>query len=199
MIEKEVRGFLNKDDFDSKLGAFEQKFGVPKKSRRLSITFADYDNLTLETKIRITNGVCEVVQKVGEFTALEREEITVSLVNANEDVVFGLYKTYRNFLKDVKNPMLTLIQHQNFVFLTDMFEIKLYRQFGNSEFYAFEVESLVDMDNIELDNFCNKNDLLIDENYNNKDLIKIRNTKVNMDMKNISDTDIRAIIRSYLV
>jgi len=173
--------------------------GNPNESKRVSLAIADYDNLTLETKIRITNGKAEVVQKVGEFTATDREEITIKLENLNSEALVDLFRTYKNFLNDKVSPMLTLIQHENYVFKNDRVEVKLFRQFGNDEFFAFEVEALVEMDDSELDKFCADNGLRVDPDYNNYDSIQNRNSKVNIDLGSIDSKELKSIFDRYPV
>lgn len=198
MLEKEIRGFIEKDKFKFVINHFTDQLGNPKYSKRLSLAIADYQNLTLETKIRITNGKAEVVQKVGDFTAVDREEITIVLTTLTSAELVDLYKTYRNFLKDINEPMLTLIQHENYVFSNERIEIKLFRQFGNDEFFAFEVEALVEMEDIELENFCKDNKLIVDENYNDLKSIQKRNNRVNVELATLTDEELQDILDSYL-
>lgn len=198
MLEKEMRGFITADTFESTIDRFTESLGQPKYSKRLSLALADYDNLTLETKIRITNGEAEVVQKVGDFTAIDREEITIKLNSFESERLVDLYKTYRNFLKDVGNAMLTLIQHENYVFADDRFEVKLFRQFGKNEFFAFEVEALSEMSDSELEEFCVQNNLVVDHNYNDFDSIQKRNSKVNIDLHALPEKDLEVIINEYI-
>lgn len=198
MIEKEIRGFIEKGEFEFTIERFAALLGSPKESKRVSLAIADYDNLTLETKIRITNGKAEVVQKVGEFTATDREEITIKLENLDSEALVDLFKTYKNFLNDKVNPMLTLIQHENYVFKNDRVEVKLFRQFGNDEFFAFEVEALVEMDDSELDTFCLENGLIVDPEYNNYDSIQKRNSKVNINLGNLDSKELKSILDKYL-
>ncbi len=48
MVEKEVRGYIKKEDFPIKLKELEEKFGKVKKSRKLTFAFADYDDYKKE-------------------------------------------------------------------------------------------------------------------------------------------------------
>ncbi|BCX13984.1 MAG: hypothetical protein KatS3mg085_516 [Candidatus Dojkabacteria bacterium] len=198
MIEKEIRGFIEKGEFEFTIEKFTALLGSPKISKRVSLAIADYDNLTLETKIRITNGKVEIVQKVGEFTATDRQEITIKLENLNSKALVDLFRTYKNFLKDKKNPMLTLIQHENYVFNNDRFEVKLFRQFGNDEFFAFEVEALIEMEDSELEKFCKENGLIVDPLYNSYDSIQERNSKVNINLEDIDPKELESILDKYL-
>lgn len=198
MLEKEIRGFIVKENFQSHIDKFTKMLGQSKLSKRLSLAIADYSKLDLETKVRITNGKTEVVQKVGDFTAVDREEITIKLENQSAEDVLNLFKTYKNFVRDTEKPMLTMIQHENYVFSNDRIEIKLFRQFGNDEFYAFEVEALVEMLDEELENFCEENDLIVDVNYNNLESVQVRNSKVNTELTSIGDQDLLEVIKKYL-
>jgi len=198
MIEKEVRGFIRKKNFKSKINYFTEVSGKPKYSKRLSLALADYEDLSLETKIRITNGSPEIVQKVGDFTAVDREEITITLSQSTSKDLFNLYKTYRNFQRKINKPMLTIIQHENYVFSNSRVEVKLFRQFGNEEFFAFEVEALTDMEDSELESFCIDNNLQIDIDYNDLNSVQERNNKVNIDPAKISDAELIELLDSYL-
>lgn len=198
IIEKEVRGYIDQVEFVALVNRFKTQFENYKFTKRLSITLADYDKLDVETKIRITNGKTEVTQKLGDFTAVNREEITIHMNNPEASDILNLYKSYKNFLKDAENPMLTLIQHENHIFENDKFEVKLFRQFGNSEFYAFEVESLIDMEDEELEKYCDENNLKVDPNYNDYESVQKRNTEVNIDLVPLEDSKFLDIIEQYL-
>lgn len=78
-IEVEIRGPLTKDEFD-KLDTFLQKEGVFKqKKERVLIDYSSgMENRTKDIRIRETNGVPEIVLKLGSWGGTEsREEISI--------------------------------------------------------------------------------------------------------------------------
>ena len=77
-MEDEIIGEINKEIFIQKKHEFTQLFGEPILKRRLGLMVFDRNNPKVDTRIRITNGSAEIMQKViksedgqGHFQKLE--------------------------------------------------------------------------------------------------------------------------------
>lgn len=185
MNEREVRGYVDSTDFDRIVSGNKSRFGEFKYSRRLSFAIADNDSLDLETKIRVTDGEVDITQKLGDFNSIDREEFTVELGKLEPTLIVDLFITYRNLSRDIKNRFMVLIQHENYIFRSENYELKLFRQFGKDEFHAFELEALQDLEVNELYDICKSLGLVIDHGFNNRQSVIERNDRVNinLDMK----------------
>ncbi len=142
MLEQEAWGQLTKKQFDLLIEKFTQRFGEPTRHRRLSISFWNHQHNEVDTRIRITDGQGEVMQKIGKWdnaTNWDRTERYLKL-SSDADQVFNAYKILRQLLPS--HEPCQMIQHDNYVFKTADFEIKLSHQIGKSDKYNFEVETL---------------------------------------------------------
>lgn len=197
MVEKEVRGYIKKEDFPIKLKELEEKFGKVKESRRLTFAFADYDDYKLETKIRLTDKNLEITQKEGHFNALERNEIFIDLKKVSAEIVLNFIKVFSNLLKNVNNPLEIFFYHESYIFINDGFEIKVGRQFGKNEFYFFEVEEL-NPGSKDIKTICKEYGLIIDEDFNEYKTVLKRNNEVNLLISDYSDEELIEIIKNYI-
>ena len=194
--ELEVWGELKKTDFLFYLKDFENKFGKPKKIKRLSISFWDPDlSKDIDTRIRITDGEAEIMQKVGKWENeehLDMEEISLNLPKDVEQI-FNVYKILHNLY--VKKYPPRLIQFESFIFDTDEYELKFAKQFGKSSRYLFEVElkgkeNLREItDSLGLSDYIRKTDSEFWVKWNRD---------VNLDCGSLSDREIRSLITKYL-
>jgi hypothetical protein len=201
MNELELRGYIQKEDFDKLIQYFTRLFGEkPVEKKRLSIGYGDYDDLTIETKIRITNGKVDVTQKVGGFNDANREEIESNLSFESTEDVYNLHLSCENLIRKVENPMFILIQHENYIFRDDHTELKLFRQFTEAnEFFAFEIESLnEDTDEASLREFVAEHNLEVAEDYNTKESILKRNRMYNENPSELDKGILIEIIKRYL-
>lgn len=150
MREKESWGLLTKSEFFEFLSKFKKKFGKSKKYKRLGISFWDPStNKHLDTRIRITNGKPQIMQKIGKWenrSELDFKEILIDL-DKNPEQVFRAYLILSNIIGKRKNCR--FIQHENYIFNTTDFEIKLGKQFGKSVKYIFEIEAKNNKVNLE--------------------------------------------------
>jgi Trp operon repressor len=86
-FETEVLGFLTKKQFEKFIDILNARIGKARRTKRLSIQITDYAKQDLDTRIRITNGEAEIMQKVGDWNAKTREEISVMLPTI-PDIIF---------------------------------------------------------------------------------------------------------------
>lgn len=97
--EKELLTILAKDEYVQVLTRFKNEFGEPKVQKRLSLQSDDYGQSDIDTRIRITNGKAELMQKIGDWKNItkgkSRTEVSIPLPS-DSDVVAGLYRIIRN-------------------------------------------------------------------------------------------------------
>lgn len=139
MLEKEIWGELTVKEFQEGLTLLSKKFGNPNEKRRLSIEVSDWDNQSLSTRIRVTDGEVELMQKVGDWNSEAREEIAV-ILEGKATTVHNVYRMLIN-LSSGGNLNTYLMQHHNYVWDTPEYEIKLSHQTGKSDKYNFEIEA----------------------------------------------------------
>ena len=196
MTEEESWGVLTKLKFGQLLDQFTQRFGKPIHSKRLSFSFWDHSRNDIDTRIRITDGQAEIMQKVGKWEGTyewARNEQHVKLpVNSQE--VFNAYKILR-VLFPGKN-VCHIMQYDNYIFKQPDFEIKLTHQSGKTDKYNFEVEA---------------NTKKVDLNQMLKDLGLLKlvtvtsvkfwdkwNDKLNLKDTDLNDAQIKDLIKKYL-
>ncbi len=127
-IEVEIRGPLTKDGFD-KLDTFLQKEGVFKqKKERVLIDYSSgMENRTKDIRIRETNGVPEIVLKLGSWGGTEsREEISIktesgkfeSLVKVFGELGYekGVFCVRNSIVYDYKGIEFALVEVPNHSF-----------------------------------------------------------------------------------
>src|SRR3989344_6868853 len=194
MNEVEIWGVLNKKEFDSKLDEFTKKYGNPKIQERLAIQILGVDDPSLWTRIRITDGKAEIMQKVGSWDIGEQKEISVSL-SPDLETVWRTFVIIKNLLKK-RRYQVVIIQHKNFTFKTDGYEIKLSHQFGKTSKYPFEVEAT--KKDSELVSFAKKLGLTPDLKKKGEEFWNKWNEEVNLDGEKMKDKELKEIIRKYI-
>ncbi len=145
-MEQEIWGiFPDHQTYTHHLVQFTHQFDEPTHMRRLAISFWDPSiDKDTDTRIRITNGTAELMQKCGAWEdqdEIHMEEIHVPLPS-DVDYLYNMYRILRNNLPLTKSPFIT--EYSNSIFLTDHFEIKLSEQHGKQIRYTFEIERLAD-------------------------------------------------------
>jgi hypothetical protein len=196
MKETEVRGELTAKNF---LELVSQLKNSPEYeyefNKRITFCYGDYSNQNLDMRVRITNGKPVIMQKVGNWQDLTREEIEVDLVS-DSDHVFKTYRIISNIYLTVPTSFETIIQHENHLFTTSKFELKLTRQFGKSDYYIFELEAKTE--DVDLESECNKLGLNILNEFESEDDRKKRNENVNLNPKDLSEDELKDLISDYL-
>jgi len=192
--ETEILSIISEDDFKKLLGKLRKKHGMPKETIRLAIQCTDYTYQDIDTRIRITDGKAEIVQKVGGWDAKSRVELVTPLA-PSVDVVLNAYQTIRNLLKG--NEIETsIIQLKSFIFEYSDFEIKLTHQFGKKDVYNYEVEvfngKLTPLE------IASKFEMPINTPENTPEFWKRWNKTVNLSADRLSDTELRSTIANYL-
>lgn len=194
MLEKEYWGLLTQQQFNQKLEEFTAKFGQPIKKTRLAIETSDWARPEVDSRIKITNGQAEFVQKTGDWNKRERTELEIPLVNDAKAII--------NFFKAIiisvnaQIPSQQIMQYENYLFDLGYAEIKLSHQTGKSEKYPFEVELFDDTKN--LDEICKELGLQPDHTPKDKPFWDKWNEELNLDSRNMSDEELLNIISRYL-
>lgn len=195
IFETEVYGLLSKQEFEkfktelSKNDVFTRKETV----KRLSVQITDHARNDLDTRIRITNGQVEVMQKVGNWNAISREELSVGLQVAAEDV-FRIFLILDNIM-NADTVQKTVIQMENYIFLTNDFEVKLTHQLGGGEAYNFEIETFAE--GLDPKDICKEFNLIPDLAPKDAAYWEDFNSRINLDIRKIGQKRLLNIIRSY--
>jgi len=196
MKEEESWGVLTREQFDSFLAVYTKKFGGPVCSRRLSLSFWDHARNEIDTRIRITDGKAEVMQKVGgigDQMVRVRTETSMVLVSSTEDV-FNAYKIFRILVPG--DDSCFIYQHDNYIFKQSDFEIKLTHQLGKVDKYHFEVE--VDSSKIDMGDLLRKLKLFNLVTLTDSAFWDKWNEEVNVRDIDLSDEEIKELIADYL-
>jgi len=196
--EKELLTILTKEEYEQVLTRLKREFGKPKIQKRLSLQSDDYGQTDIDTRIRITNGKAELMQKVGDWKNITKgkpcTEVSIPLPS-DSDVVAGLYRIIRNLMKGTKIENIVM-QFESYLWERGGVEIKLTHQFGKSDAYNCEFEVF--------DNSNNPKDLM--DQYNvpinlptqTEDFWRKWNQKVNLNANELSDEELLEIIKKYL-
>ncbi|KKQ75387.1 MAG: hypothetical protein US96_C0012G0016 [Candidatus Woesebacteria bacterium GW2011_GWB1_38_5b] len=193
--EKEILTILSEDEYKQVLSRLEKEFGKPKMVKRLSLQSTDYRWADVDTRIRITNGVAEIIQKVGDWKDnLTRTEIIIPLPS-DPKIIFDMYKIFRNAMRDEK-VLTPIMQYENRLFKQRDLEVKLTYQFGKKDAYNCEVE--VFDATLEPENITKKYDIPIHLPAHTPDFWKNWNETVNLSATEFSDEELFKIISKYL-
>lgn len=195
MLEKEYWGLLTQQQFNQKLSEFTQKFGAPKKKVRLAIEVSDWARPEVDSRIKITNGHAEFVQKTGDWNKRERTELEIPLVK-DAHAIFDLFKAIVISV-NAQIPSQHIMQFENYIFDIENAEIKLAHQTGKSDKYHFEVELKEETKN--LDQICKQLGLEPDHEPKDKAFWDKWNQELNLDATNMKDNEILELIQKYLL
>lgn len=191
--EKELLTILTEEEFKDVLASLEKEFGKPEIVKRLSLQSTDYRWADVDTRIRITNGKAEIIQKVGDWKKTNRQEITIPLPS-DPKVIFDMYKIFMNAMRDEK-VLTPIMQYENRLFKTKDFEIKLTYQFGKKDAYNCEIE-VFDLD-LEPNDLALKYNIPIHLPAQTQDFWKKWNETVNLSATELSDEELLSIITKY--
>jgi hypothetical protein len=144
MTETESWGVLTKDQFDKFIAEFTKRFGKSTHSKRLSFSFWDHSCDNIDTRIRITNGKAEIMQKVGDVGEGQQRVRTEQRIGLQSDLneIFNAYQILRVLTPG--DDSCYIYQHDNYIFKQGNFEIKITHQSGKTDKYNFEVEAVGD-------------------------------------------------------
>lgn len=194
VLETELWGLLTKEQFEEKQQLLQGKFSEPELKRRLSIQVDDWNNKNLDTRIKITNGVAELMQKVGAWESETKRELKVALSSDVQELI-NLYKILRNMCEGGELRVI-IMQHENYLYANDDVEIKLSHQFGKSSKYPFEIEAL--RDGVDLHKIASELDFTPTTIPNDVEYWDNWNAEVNLDGKDYSDEEIVRVIEGYI-
>lgn len=196
--EKELLTILSKDEYEQVLTSLRKEFGEPKVQKRLSLQSDDYAQTNIDTRIRITDGNAELMQKVGDWKNItkgkSRTEISIPLPN-DADTISGLYRIIRNLMRGTKIENIVM-QFESFIWKDKDIEIKLTHQFGKSDAYNCEVEIFGSSRKFE--DLMKKFDIPIHLPTQTEDFWRKWNERVNLNANELSDKELLEIIQKYL-
>lgn len=192
--EKELLTILSKVEYEKVLARLVKKFGDPEIVKRLSLQSTDYRWADVDTRIRITNGKAEIIQKVGDWKKQNRQEITIPLPS-DPKIIFDMYKIFMNAMRDEK-VLTPIMQYENKLFKTKNFEIKLTYQFGKKDAYNCEIEVFDHA--LEPDDLAKKYNIPIHLPEQTQDFWKNWNETVNLSATELSDDELLKIISKYI-
>jgi hypothetical protein len=196
--EKELLTILSEDEYKLVLTRLRKEFGEPKVQKRLSLQSDDYGQTDIDTRIRITNGKAELMQKVGDWKNItkgkSRTEISIPL-SSDAGVVAGLYRIIRNLMMGPRIENIVM-QFESFIWESEGIEIKLTHQFGKSDAYNCEFEVFDSSHKPE--ELMNRLNVPINLPTQTEDFWRKWNEKVNLNADKLSDGELLKIIREYL-
>lgn len=191
--EKEILTILSKEEYEKLLARLIKELGKPKLVKRLSLQCTDYNWVDIDTRIRITDGKAEIMQKVGDYRKRIRNEMKIPLVS-DAQTIFDMYTIFRNVIEgEIQVP---IMQYENRLFITKDFEIKLTYQFGKEDAYNCEVE-ILDSD-LNPEAVARSFDIPIHLPEDTVDFWKKWNERVNLDANKLSEEELLKLIGSYL-
>lgn len=200
MKEVEILSGISPEKFNVKVEEFTKKFGEPKVQKRFGIIFGNYSKGNeIDTRIKITNGVPHIIQKVGEGLSASRTNTEFDLIlknNKAEDILMliRMLQKIGNHDSGFTSPVQ---QYDNLLFSTPDMEIKMYRQFNSKNmFYGFEVELL----NLQSDihDVCDDLGLELDGVDRDATYWYEYDQKYNADGLQMSDEELLIILSKYL-
>lgn len=195
MIEHEVLGHIDKKLYTKLSKQLKEQYGPPSIKKRIAISFWNPDIKNVETRIRITNGEAELMQKVGEWEnkkSFKLQEISCP-IRGGVNEIYSLFLILSNLCETGIAPR--IIQHKNKIYYSKDFEIKLSKQFGRSEKYLFEIEKVGERS---LQEFVNKNGLAKYIKKTDVDFWLKWNEDVNLSIDLISENALKKLITKYL-
>lgn len=196
MKEEESWGVLTKDQFEDLLKLFIERFGNAIHSKRLSFSFWDHSRNEIDTRIRITDGNPEVMQKVGGIGDQKirvRTERKIALRATMEDI-FNTYKIFRVLIPG--DDSCFIYQHDNYLFRQPGFELKMTHQLGKTDKYNFEVE--VDTTKVNLDEILKQLNLDDKVTLTDAEFWDKWNKELNLRDIDLTEDGIKELIKKYL-
>jgi len=196
--EKELLTILSKDEYKAVLTHLKKELGNPRVQKRLSLQSDNYDQVDIDTRIRITNRKVEFIQKIGDWKNITkgkaRTEISIPLQNDTK-IVLDFYKIIRNLLQGTSVENIVM-QYESLIWKKKEFEIKLTHQYGKSDAYNCEVE--VFNHTLEPDVLASKYNIPIHLPTQTPNFWRKWNKKVNLNSDELSDEGLLEIIKRYL-
>jgi len=196
--EKELLTILSKAEYKQVLIRLRKRFGEPRIQKRLSLQSDDYGQTDIDTRIRITNGKAELMQKVGDWKNItkgkSRTEVSIPLPS-DVDVIAGLYKIIRNLMRGSKIENIVM-QFESYIWGSEGLEVKLTHQFGKSDAYNCEFEVFDSLRKPE--DLMKKFNVPINLPTQSEDFWRKWNEKVNLNADKLSDEELLEVIKKYL-
>lgn len=192
--ETEIWGELSQPEFNSALQRFSQTFGQPRQSRRLALQADHFKRHDLDTRIRLTDGQAELVQKVGRWKATTRQEMRIPL-RLSARGTFNLYQLLINQLPP-DHRQTNIIQYKNYIFDQPRFELKLGEQTGKQTVYHYEVEA--SHAGVDLEDLRAQLNLPPSLKQSDETFWSAWNERVNLNFFDLTEDELTKLIEQYL-
>lgn len=196
MTEEESWGRLTRDQYDEYLNRYTSQYGAPAHSRRMSFSFWDHSRNKIDTRIRITDGKAEIMQKVGDWEMARkwnRNEQRVTLPESAEEI-YNTYQILRVLVPGEDSCYIA--QFDNYIFKQPDYEIKLTHQTGKTDRYNFEVEA--DTAKTDLNKLLNELGLADKVLLTDVEFWHKWNKELNLKDTELSEEEIQELIKKYL-
>jgi hypothetical protein len=198
MQESEITADLSEINFNKYLQKFTLELGTPEIKRRIAFMILERGK-PLDNRIKITNGKARLVQKIRTpATSLGKrinEEIEIDIPDDLESVRNSI-RVVENFYKTSGIEALKLVvQHENYIWTSAEFELKITRQFGKSDLYVYEIETLGQRTPEQIQDELG---IIADYDAFSDERQALRRESVDLRLDELSEDEIRSLIQEYL-
>jgi hypothetical protein len=198
MQESEITADISDTSFHKYIDKFTKSLGEPEIKRRISFMILQRGS-PLDNRIKITNGKARIVQKLknepNSSGKRVNEEVEIDIPDDLESVKLSI-RMLQSFYRTYNIETLELIvQHENYIWEDQEFELKISRQFGNSELFVYEIETHGDKTPEYI-----QDELGIKPDYDtfSKERQALRRDIVDIRLKTLSNKELDALITKYL-
>lgn len=199
-MEDEIIGEINKGILIQKKEEFTRRFGESEIKKRLGLMVFDRNNPKVDTRIRITNGSAEIMQKVIQsedgLGHSKKQEISIKIPDDVESI-FNSFQAFSNLLKEKYSEKLIrlLVQTENYIWKLPDCELKLSYQFGKNDYYTYEIEAMGKA--CDLQKVQKELGLAPIENHASSERKLFRTTQVDLNADEMTEDEIKTVIAKY--
>lgn len=194
-LETEILGFISSAQYKALLKRLNVSYGEGATTKRLSLQVMDYSRTDIDTRIRVTNGNAEIMQKTGSWESDTRQEVSIDIQNTVQSVI-GHWHILSNLLEGTHRKR-TIIQTESTSYIVnDEFEVKITHQFGGVDVYSYEIESL--KAGVDPRPTAKSLKIPIDTIPKDSKFWEEFNNRVNIDADSLTELELRSIVERYL-
>lgn len=198
MKESEITADLTKESFDRYIKKFTKKFGKLEIQKRVSFMVLERGK-PLDNRVKITNGKAKIVQKLrtpaNSIGHRICEEVEVNIPDDLQSVRNAI-NLFINFYTIYNMSTLSLIvQHENYIWINDKFELKLVRQFGKQDLFLYEIETFTNRPPEEIQEEIG---IKADFDSFSPERRALRRDSVDIPLDELSDNELDDLILKYL-
>lgn len=198
MKESEITADLTKESFERYINKFTGELGEPEIHRRVSFMVLQRGK-PLDNRIKITNGKARIVQKLrtpaNSSGHRVNEEVEIDIPDNLESVKNSI-NLFTNFYMVYEIETLSLVvQHENYIWANDEFELKIAKQFGKQDLYLYEIETFSNKTPEEIQE---KLEIKADFDSFSPERQALRRGDVDIPFSELSDSQLDEMILKYL-